>query len=173
MIYISSYIIVQMAKISEEKNNQINLLKTAQNQGKHDIDKNLARGKMRKKTSIPKDPAPNKKIQQLKSKQYEPPNHPSLAGKKSKKEHDANETQNIYVLEKALLLFKKMLEKQKFIITNEEATKESNKVYQEEPKYKPGSYPTEELRAALYNIEEIQGDKCSPNKGKQSFRVNK
>merc|ERR1712030_1395 len=57
-IYISSYIIVQTARNSEKRANQTKQLKTAQYQGKHAIHKKLSAKEIRKKTSIPKDPAP-------------------------------------------------------------------------------------------------------------------
>ena len=93
MIYISSYIIVQTAKNSERRDNQIKQLKTAKYQGKYAINKKLSKEEIRKKTSIPKDPAPNKIIQQRKPKPNEPPNHPSIARKEGKNEQDTPGTQ--------------------------------------------------------------------------------
>ena len=52
-----------MAKSGERRGNQIKQLKTAQYQEKYAINKKLSKEEIRKKTSIPKDPAPNKKIQ--------------------------------------------------------------------------------------------------------------
>ena len=53
------------------QNKQTNQLRTVPNVKKPTIDKNLARGKIRKKTTIPADPGPSAKIPQPISKNYE------------------------------------------------------------------------------------------------------